>query len=175
MRLSRKKLRALIESVIAEEVKPTRAGLNRAAYHRRVAKEIDNKDKAKAEKIMNQIKGADWNAGYEVEIVVQDKRIDTKNPLILTPIGHAINKFAPGPDTKYGIQITGFSTQKEADQFAEIVRQKLNIRAVSIKGEMLVIVDPADSVSSTYGMSSSDGTRTFGQSGTSGGGRPYTP
>ena len=97
---------------------------------------------------MNQIKGADWNAGYEVEMVMQDER--ATGLATLTPVGRAINKFAPGPDTKYGIQITGFSTQKEADHFAEIVRQKLNIRAVSIKGDMLVIVDPADSVSSVY-------------------------
>lgn len=163
MKLSRRKLRSLIESVIAES---TSSG--RASFQKSQAKKISNKDKGEAEKIMHQIKGADWNAGYEVEIVTQDE--SATGVAKLTPIGQAINTFTPGRGTKYGIQITGFSQQKEADQFAEIVRQKLNIRAVSIKGEMLVIVDPAGSVGSTHGYSSG-----LGQTGTSGGSRPYKP
>lgn len=163
MKISRRKLRTLIESVMAEST-----GSGRKSFHRSQAKKISNKDKNKAEKIMHQIEGADWNAGYEVEIVMQDER--ATGPGSLTPIGQAVNFIAPGPDTKYGVQITGFSQQKEADQFAEVVRQKLNIRAVSISDSMLVIVDPSGSVGSTHGYS--DGS---GQMGTSGGSRPYIP
>ena len=141
MKLSRRKLRTLIESVIAES---TASG--RKAFHKSEVSKVTNKDKYEAEKIMNQIKGADWNAGYEVDLIMQDER--ATGLAALTPIGQATNKLLPGAETKYGVQITGFSSQDEADDFSEIVRRKIDRRAVSIKDEKTVIVDPAKSASS---------------------------
>ena len=151
MKLNRKQLRYLIESALIEA-----SGPNRSTFHRRLASKIENKDKSKAEKVMYQISGADWNSGYDVEIVVQDEK--ATGVAKLTPIGLFINKFAPGSGTKYGVKISGFSQQKEANNFAEIVRNELGIKAVSLKDVMTVIVDPAQKSSAAVSQSRMMGT-----------------
>lgn len=136
MKLSRNSLRALIDSVITES---TASG--RKSFARSQVKKVHNKDMNKAEKVMNKIKGADWNAGYEAEVVAQDEA--ATGIAALTPVGQAINKFLPSDDTKYGVMVTGFSQQDEADDFSEIIRRELNVLAISLKDEKSIIVDPA--------------------------------
>ena len=151
MKLNRKQLRKLIESVVIESTGP-----GRSSFHRKLFSRIENKDKSKAEKVMYQISGADWNAGYDVEIIVQDEK--ASGVAELTPVGKFINKFTPGSDTKYGLQISGFSQQKEANNFAEIIRNKLDIKAVSLKGTKAIIVDPAQRASAATSPSKIMGT-----------------
>lgn len=122
MKLSRRHLRRLIESVVLEA--------NNPAFRRKQAKLVRNKDKAKAEKVKSQISKADWNAGYEVEVSKQDD----------PTIGGAGSGGATNPYL-YGVAISGFSQQKEADNFATIVKDKLSVKAVSVN-DKTVMVDP---------------------------------
>ena len=126
MKLNRRHLRKLIESVILESTGP-----GRAVHKRREAKQVSNKDKARAEKVKSQISKADWNAGYKVKVSKQDD----------PTVGGAGSANSKNKHT-YGVEVSGFSQQKEADDFAKIIKSKLGVKAVSID-DKTVMVDPA--------------------------------
>jgi hypothetical protein len=125
MKLNRKHLRRLIESVILEASTP--------GYRRNATRRVWNKDKAKAEKVKSQIEKASWNSGYKVKVVkADDPRIGGAGS------GGATNRYT------YGVEISGFSQQKEADNFATIVKDKTGFKATSIKPDgKAVMVDPS--------------------------------
>ena len=125
MKLNRNQIRRLIETVILEASTP--------GYRRSAARRVRNKDKDKAEKVKKQIDGASWNSGYKVKVVKADD----------LAIGGAGSASAKNKHT-YGVEISGFSQQKEADNFATIVKDKTGFKATSIKPNgKAVMVDPA--------------------------------